>query len=329
MNEEKELTRIERELVLQYLRDDNVPVTVTLEEKPGAAETEVSGNVAPVPSKEARLPASVLFPVAIPAEQMTVLDQGIILLKNTGATSRTVQVFLGKTVRVQFYFNHLGLYFVTVMKECSKGLALVVPASIYRMHETPSAPDYLFVGTISFLSHDGVPVKLSCVPRADYPLFVRPSWGDIATENQQAAKALLERFVAQERSENGEGFGNGLHLFSVCRYLVEPPVHEPYALDGAVQPLEMIYVDEQKIVLASAKSDLELEFSVDYQFDLVCTLQAHSLLKRTVRIVCTVERSYTDGERPATCVLCRYLAVQKEDERFLYERMYGRPAGVV
>ena len=38
MQEEKELTRIERELVLQYLRDDNVPLTVTLEEKPEQSE---------------------------------------------------------------------------------------------------------------------------------------------------------------------------------------------------------------------------------------------------------------------------------------------------
>ncbi len=34
----KELSRIERELVLQYLRDDNVPVTVTLEQKPQQQE---------------------------------------------------------------------------------------------------------------------------------------------------------------------------------------------------------------------------------------------------------------------------------------------------
>ena len=40
MSEQIELTKIERELVLQYLRDDNVPLTVTLEEKPVMAEIE-------------------------------------------------------------------------------------------------------------------------------------------------------------------------------------------------------------------------------------------------------------------------------------------------
>ena len=44
MNQEKELTGIERELVLQYLRDDNVPLTITLEEKPLMTETELSEN---------------------------------------------------------------------------------------------------------------------------------------------------------------------------------------------------------------------------------------------------------------------------------------------
>ena len=54
MQEEKELTRIERELVLQYLRDDNVPLTVTLEEKPEQAEASLVDSKTDVPGKEKR-----------------------------------------------------------------------------------------------------------------------------------------------------------------------------------------------------------------------------------------------------------------------------------
>src|SRR5574344_1468256 len=139
MAEEKELTGIERELVLQYLRDDNVPLTVTLEEKPEQTETEVTGDKTRLPEKNERVPASAVFPVAIKSQQMTVLNQGIILLKND---VRTVQPFLGKTVRVQFYFNRLGLYFITTMKNCSQGLALVVPSSIKRIIDVPVTNEY-------------------------------------------------------------------------------------------------------------------------------------------------------------------------------------------
>ena len=93
MSENKELTKIERELVLQYLMDDNVPLTVTLEKKPEQNDVEMVDEKIPVPEKENRIPASAVFPVAIPSEQIKVLNQGIILLKNP---ARTVLPFLGK-----------------------------------------------------------------------------------------------------------------------------------------------------------------------------------------------------------------------------------------
>ena len=52
MQEEKELTRIERELVLQYLRDDNVPLTVTLEEKPEQSDASLVDSRTDIPEKE-------------------------------------------------------------------------------------------------------------------------------------------------------------------------------------------------------------------------------------------------------------------------------------
>ena len=92
-----QLTGIERQLVLQYLMDANVPVTLTEEIELGqekAAENEKSEN-----GHRIRTVASGVFPVALPGEQITVLDQGIILLKNP---PESVKVFDGKKVRVQF-----------------------------------------------------------------------------------------------------------------------------------------------------------------------------------------------------------------------------------
>ena len=61
MSENKELTKIERELVLQYLMDDNVPLTVTLEKKPEQNDVEMVDEKIPVPEKENRIPASAVF----------------------------------------------------------------------------------------------------------------------------------------------------------------------------------------------------------------------------------------------------------------------------
>ena len=187
MQEEKELTRIERELVLQYLRDDNVPLTVTLEEKPEQAEASLVDSKTDVPGKEKRVPASAVFPVAIPSSQIDVLKQGIILLKNP---ARTVQPFLGKQVRVQFYFNHLGLYFITEMKEFSQGLAIVVPSSIKRIPDVVTSSEYDFSGTVSFKTEKST-VSIDCIPLNNYQIFVSPKWADIPEASQHEAKALL------------------------------------------------------------------------------------------------------------------------------------------
>ena len=65
-----DLTGIERELVLQYLIDGNVPVTVTPMEK----ESETGDAIQPL--------SSAVFPVALKAEQIASGGNGIILLKN-------------------------------------------------------------------------------------------------------------------------------------------------------------------------------------------------------------------------------------------------------
>jgi hypothetical protein len=323
MADEKELTGIERELVLQYLRDDNVPVTVTLEDKPQQVEAEVAAGKANLPEDAERVPASAVFPVAIRSQQMTVLNQGIILLKNE---MRTVKQFLGKRVRVQFYFNHLGLYFITTMKECSQGLALVVPSSIKRIEDTPTLKEYEVSGVISFISEDKSIVKIECIPSEKYELFVQPKWGDIELEKQKQAKAYLERFVAESRSEQGVSIGNGVHLFPVCRFLTDtPPVTNAVAVEGRAEPLTILYVNDKRIVFGSRERQEILTLEADYSLNLTFCLEKNKLFKRSVSIKMTVEQEYTaEGENNARCFVCRYTNIKEEDVRFLYERANGR-----
>ena len=126
--ENKPLTGIERELVLRYLLDGNVPVTVTPVE---------SANV----SNEIRSLSSEIFPVAIKADNISVLKEGIILLINP---PQSVIDFEGRAVRVEFYFNRVGLYFVSEMRRVSSGPALVIPERIYRIEDTVVKQKYDF-----------------------------------------------------------------------------------------------------------------------------------------------------------------------------------------
>lgn len=324
MQEEKELTRIERELVLQYLRDDNVPLTVTLEEKPEQMDASLVDSKTDVPQKERRVPASAVFPVAIPSSQIDVLKQGIILLKNP---ARTVQPFLGKQVRVQFYFNHLGLYFITEMKEFSQGLAIVVPSSIKRIPDPVAKNEYDFTGTVSFTTGKST-VNIDCIPLDDYEIFVSPKWADIPEANQHEAKSLLEKFVADAKSGEGAPIGNGLHLLAVARYLTEKNVLQTESVEGRAMPFNMIFVDDKRVILAGGKGTENLAEGTDYNLNLLFVLAKNRLLKRNVSIECSVECIYRNDNSPdLKCISLKYEHLKEEDYRFLYERITGKKYG--
>lgn len=320
MSEEKELTGIERELVLQYLRDDNVPVTVTLEEKPEQAETDISDDKTPFPAKDERIPLSAVFPVAIKSQQMKVLDKGIILLDND---VRMVEPFVDKTVRVQFYFNRLGLYFVTKMQTYSQGLALVVPASIKRIAESNPVNQYSVSARISFNSSSSE-VNIDCVPCMKYNLYVQPKWGDIELEKQKAAKSFLEKIVANVKNGNSKPYGTGVQLFPVCRYLTDEQQTETSSVEGRVQPLEIIYFDNTQLVLGTRQKENTLTPGAEYNVCLTFTLEANKLLKRKVQVKAIVENIYSSEDGKSECYVLNFISVKEEDVRFLYERSTGQ-----
>ena len=162
--EAAKLTGIERELVLQYLIDGNVPVTVTpIEDEEGADAREDGGE------SEVKPATAALFPIAIKAEQLKVLEQGIILLTNP---PQNVQNFIDKKARVEFYFNRLGLYFETKIKRIKAGLALVIPSSISRIQEAAATPRPTeFSARLYFSVNQKADIQYDCVPAPGYQLF--------------------------------------------------------------------------------------------------------------------------------------------------------------
>ncbi len=326
MAQDKELTRIERELVLQYLRDDNVPLTVTLEEKPLQNEKNLTENKVDIDADE-KIPLSAVFPVAIPSRQIEVLDQGIILLKNQ---ERTVEPFLGKTVRVQFYLNRLGLYFISKMQRYSKGLAIVVPSQIFRVPDLVEKRDFDFYAELSFKSDDGSSVSYDCIPAKNYALFFKPKWSDIEEKNQQNAKSLLEKFIDDLKSGKSNPAGNGVQLLSIVRFLTEERKFVAESVEGRAKPFEIIYVDDKRILLASndiSSSDSAGNFHQDAQFELRMTFSVNKnkLFKRKISVESTVENIYDlTSDSNSKCFSLKYENLKEEDLRFIYERINGK-----
>lgn len=302
------LTGIERQLVLQYLIDGNVPVTVT----PLESASE-NGGTDDAQDKIKPL-SSAVFPVALKAEQMTVSGRGIILLKNPPASALALAK---KQVRVEFYFNRVGLYFTTEMRSSKYGLALVIPDIIHRIEAVEVPHDYDFSATIYYSCSNKAAVNIACVPRDGYELFARPAWSAIPLESQKAAKTYLEEFVAEMKKEKVAG--NGLALIPICRYLVEKD-DKIKAFGGAVEPLQILYVDHERVVLGSANENFPLAQGAEYALKMSFQLKKGPLVRREVFATCAPMKIYRANDGTRTAADCAYTSLQEEDRRFIYEK---------
>ncbi len=302
------LTGIERELVLQYLIDGNVPVTVTPIENP---EEKDFGTAQVKPA------TSALFPIAIKAEQLKVIAQGIILLTTP---PENVKNFIGKSVRVEFYFNRLGLYFETTIKQIKAGLALVIPSSISRMQETTEKERPTeFRAQLYFSVNKKTDIHIDCLPKEGYDIFARPVWKDIQEESQQKAKVFLEKFIAHARTRGTAG--SGVQLIPVVRYLAEKVVKKE-SIQGRQNPLEVIFVNHERIVFGAKTENIDLKDGTEYALEMSLPMPK-PLTGRKIFATCRVESNYSDESKELTCAVCRYTSLQEEDIRFLYEKCSG------
>lgn len=307
--EAAKLTGIERELVLQYLIDGNVPVTVTPIEDEAAETDGDDSKVKPA--------TSALFPIAIKAEQLKVLEQGIILLTNP---PQNVKSFIDKKARVEFYFNRLGLYFETKIKQIKSGLALVIPSSISRIQEAPAAPRPTEISAQLYFSvNQKTDVHIDCVPAKGYQLFTKPVWKDIAEDAQVKAKEYLEEFIVHARQKGVAG--SGVQLIPVVRYLAEKVIVME-SVQNRKSPLEILFINHERIVFGQRAGNAELQDGAEYALEMSFPLP-RPLSERKIFGTCRVESNYYDDKKELSCVVCRYTSLQEEDIRFLYEKGTG------
>lgn len=302
--EKKPLTGIERELVLRYLLDGNVPVTITpvSDKENGSDEIENFD--------------SAVVPVAFKAENISVLKEGIILLKDA---PESISKCVDNPVKVEFYFNRVGLYFVTMLKSVSSGLALVIPAEINRIPDIPVNKKYDFTAQlIVSVSNEGS-TRFLCVPADGFELFTRPIWSSIELEYQQQAKKLLEEYVKEAKIK--QKAGNGLRLINICRYMVTPKIEKIEAVQGRVKPFDILFVSHERIVLGFEKNAaFELSENAEYPVEIHFALKESPSVVRKIFVTCKVDNLFKNDYGTRLAADCVYTMLQEEDCRFLYEK---------
>ena len=300
------LTGIERQLVVQYLIDGNVPVTITpLDDNISDSEEEIR----PVNSQ--------IFPVAIKGENITVKKNGTIILENPGTS---VKEFLNKDVKVEFYFNRVGLYFNSKVTAKKDVYSVSIPDVIYRIQDVIEQRNYDFSALLYYECKTGRELNMLCLPWENTELLTRPVWKSIPLENQKKAKELLENYVSQAKLEKNAG--NGIQLIPVCNYLTfENPV-KIESLQDRIKPLNILYVDHQRLVLGLDSINYTFIQNDEYGIKLSFSLKSGPIMTRDIFVTAVVNKIYRSEMQGDNriCVDCRYTTIQEEDIRFIYEK---------
>lgn len=302
----KSLTGIERELVLQYLIDGNVPVTVIpVEEQIKNFDSE---NLPPV--------TTAVFPVAIKGEKLSVSKKGSIILKNV---PDSIKKLTGQSVKIEFYFNHVGLFFVTKLKSVKQGLALEIPDEINRIEIIEETKKYNFYAVLYYSMNANRDLNFNCVPAEGIKLFTKPVWSCIPLESQKEAKKYLEKFV--DTAKNSGKSGNGIQLINICKYIVENDEEKNCPGNGQVKPFQILFVDHERIVLGFEENEaLKLEKDKEYALKMSFSLSENCSVKRDIFVTFTVNTLYSNEKSTKFCADCSYTTIQNEDSRFLYEK---------
>lgn len=298
------LSGIERQLVLQYLIDGNVPVTLT----PVNNEEKTADKIQSVNSQ--------VFPIALRAENIKVTESGKIFLENP---PQSVIGFENKLVKVEFYFNRVGLYFNETIKKENDSLYFELPAEINRINDEEDEKEYDFSAILYFEYKNKKDLNLKCIPWNNTELFTRPAWKSIPLENQKRAKDLLEVFVAQAKEEKNAG--NGIQLIPVCNFLTNSVSDKMESLQNRAKPINVLYVDHERIVLGF--DELSEDFFPGSEFGLKMSflLKESPILSRDVFVTFFVNKIYKNGDdKNKACVDCVYTTIQEEDIRYLYEK---------
>lgn len=301
--EKNKLSGIERELVLQYLIDGNVPVIITPVSENGTDDDEIHSL------------NSEIYSIAIEAEHISVLKEGIILLQNV---SSQVVDFEGKKVKVEFYFNKVGLYFITEMKTVSSGPALVIPNEINRIEDVYTEQKYDFYCDF-YYSVGGTNSSFRCYPATNIDLFTRPIWSSIQLEKQQKAKEFLEKMVPAAR-KNGRA-GNGIQLINVCKYFVEKTENKIESIQGRLKPFNILFVNHERIVLGFEKNEaFELQENQEYALNMAFSMKDAPSITRNVFVTFRIDNIYSKENENDFAADCSFTSLKEEDCRFLYEK---------
>ncbi|MBO5136917.1 MAG: hypothetical protein J6B81_00260 [Spirochaetaceae bacterium] len=167
------LSGIERDIVVSYLCDGQVPFTLVPEQ-----------------------PAERLFSLTTGTSGIRVLPEGIIVFTDSLVIPTEV---VGSQVEIRFYFRKLGLSFSSKVNRTKLGaLAIVIPKEILRLPDSTSQTETPFSCKL-FLGEAFSGDCIDCTKEEDFPLFLPHTWRFLPENTTLEQEKILKKLCNAQK----------------------------------------------------------------------------------------------------------------------------------
>lgn len=107
-------------------------------------------------------------------------------------------------------------------------------------------------------------------------------------------------------------------LLPVCRFLGKDKI-VPQAVQGRIQPLTLLFINDYYVVVGMSGGNQPFRKGEEYSADIIVTLPVGN---RVISVTLALARIFTSESGNSSCAVMRYVLLEEEDRRFIYEKYY-------
>lgn len=109
-----------------------------------------------------------------------------------------------------------------------------------------------------------------------------------------------------------------ISMLPVCRFLGKDKI-VPQAVQGRIQPLTLLFINDYYVVVGMSGGNQPFRKGEEYSADIIVSLPVGN---RVISVTLALARIFTSESGNNSCAVMRYVSLEEEDRRFIYEKYY-------
>ncbi len=257
------------------------------------------------------------------------IKKNLLKLKDCPEYSKSFMNFFlsGENLKINFYFNGLGICFYSKISIYENSFCLFFPNEFFNISEKLKKDNsrlsvvlyYGFESSGKNSVKNYLPIHCN-VDKEKTNIFEKP-FLDFTNSDQNSLDFKVKKWIENiliEAKKNNLELGNGLFLISAGKYLFDDKKSEFEPVQGRKKAPFVVYLDEDRIVFASEKENMLLKQDEKYKIQISFPIPG-PIKSRNVNCSCRTDFVYENQEKNKICVVSSLCELKEEDKRFLNE----------